>query len=298
MKRGVTLALSLLAVACRGGSGQTSVSFDGPQALRWVQHQVAAGPRVPGTPAHRVIGDWIEAELRSRADTVEVQTWTHVTERGDSLPMRNVLARFRPADPNRVLYVAHWDSRPNADEDPDPARRRQPVPGANDGASGVALLLGVADALKREPPGVGVDLLFTDGEDWGEDFSGPDALIGSRFFARNLPPGYRPLFAVVWDMVGDRDQLFEQEGNSLDRSPEVVERVWTTAESLGLGRVFRPRRGWSMIDDHIPLLDAGLRAIDVIDPDYDAWHTTADTPDKVSAQSLENVGRVALALVR
>jgi hypothetical protein len=298
MKRGVGLALSLLAVACRGGSGQTSVTFDGRQALLWVQHQVAAGPRVPGTEAHRVIGAWIEAQLRRRADTVEVQAWTHVTQRGDSLPMRNFLARFRPADPNRVLYVAHWDSRPNADEDPDPARRRQPVPGANDGASGVALLLGVADALRLSAPSVGVDLLLTDGEDWGDDFSGPDALIGARYFARTLPPGYRPLFAVVWDMVGDRNQRFEQEGHSLDRSPEVVERVWTTAESLGLRRVFRPQRGGYITDDHIPLLEAGLRAIDVIDWEYDAWHTTADTPDKVSAQSLENVGRVALALVR
>jgi hypothetical protein len=145
---------------------------------------------------------------------------------------------------------------------------------------------------------VGVDLLLTDGEDWGDDFSGPDALIGARYFARTLPPGYRPLFAVVWDMVGDRNQRFEQEGHSLDRSPEVVERVWTTAESLGLRRVFRPQRGGYITDDHIPLLEAGLRAIDVIDWEYDAWHTTADTPDKVSAQSLENVGRVALALVR
>lgn len=289
-----------LAIGCRGSS-LASQQFDGRQALRWVEHQVAAGPRIPNTAAHRAIGDWLVAELRTRADSVEVQEFTHVAQAGDTLHLRNVIARFRPADPNRVLYVSHWDSRPRADQDPDQAKRLLPVPGANDGASSTAVLLGVADAFKRAPPSVGVDLVFVDGEDWG-DFDGPDVLLGSRHFARNLPAGYRPLFAVVWDMVGDRDQVFEQEGYSLDRAPEVVERVWTAAEDLGLRRVFRARRGGYVTDDHVPLLEAGLRAIDVIDLEYGPnnsyWHTTADTPDKLSAESLANVGRVALALVR
>ncbi|OGT95252.1 MAG: hypothetical protein A2083_02010 [Gemmatimonadetes bacterium GWC2_71_9] len=289
-----------LAIGCRGSS-LASQQFDGRQALRWVEHQVAAGPRIPNTAAHRAIGDWLVAELRTRADAVEVQEFTHVTQAGDTLHLRNVIARFRPADPNRVLYVSHWDSRPRADQDPDQAKRLLPVPGANDGASSTAVLLGVADAFKRAPPSVGVDLVFVDGEDWG-DFDGPDVLLGSRHFARNLPAGYRPLFAVVWDMVGDRDQVFEQEGYSLDRAPEVVERVWTAAEDLGLRRVFRARRGGYVTDDHVPLLEAGLRAIDVIDLEYGPnnsyWHTTADTPDKLSAESLANAGRLALALVR
>lgn len=289
-----------LAIGCRGSS-LASQQFDGRQALRWVEHQVAAGPRIPNTAAHRAIGDWLVAELRTRADSVEVQEFTHVAQAGDTLHLRNVIARFRPADPNRVLYVSHWDSRPRADQDPDQAKRLLPVPGANDGASSTAVLLGVADAFKRAPPSVGVDLVFVDGEDWG-DFDGPDVLLGSRHFARNLPAGYRPLFAVVWDMVGDRDQVFEQEGYSLDRAPEVVERVWTAAEDLGLRRVFRARRGGYVTDDQVPLLEAGLRAIDVIDLEYGPnnsyWHTTADTPDKLSAESLANVGRVALALVR
>lgn len=294
------LAALALVLACRGTSKLASQQFDGRLALRWVEHQVEAGPRVPNTPAHRAVGDWLIAELRARADTVEVQAFTHVTQGGggDTLRLRNIIARFRPAEPNRVLYVSHWDSRPHADADPDPARRHLPVPGANDGASSTALLLAVADVLRREPPAVGVDLLFTDGEDWGDDFSGPDALIGSRYFAQHLPEGYRPLFAVVWDMVGERDQQFEQEGHSVSRAPEVVERVWRTAEDLGLRRVFRARQGIPIADDHLPLLDAGLRAIDVIDIDYAAHHTTADTVDKISAESLARVGRVALALVR
>lgn len=286
----------LFAAACRGGA-QQAPPFDGAQALRWVEHQVAAGPRIPNTPAHRAIGLWLEQELRARADSVEVQEFTHVTEAGDTLHLRNVLARFRPSDPSRVLFLSHWDSRPRADQEEDPSRRAQPVPGANDGASSTAVLLGVADALKRTPPSVGVDLLFVDGEDYG-DFDGPDVLLGSRYFARHLPAGYRPLYAVLFDMVGDRDQRFLQEEYSLQGAPEVVERVWTAAEEIGLSRVFRDQRTGGIVDDHVPLLEAGLRAIDVIDMDYPYWHTTADTPDKISARSLENVGKLALYLVR
>jgi len=298
MTRPVALAILVLA-ACRGSASQAVPQFDGAQALRWVEHQVAAGPRVPGTAGHRAIGDWLEAELRRRADSVEVQRFTHVTQQGDSLPLRNIIARFRPSDPNRVLFLAHWDTKPHADRDPVPVRRSEPVPGANDGASGVAVLLGVADELRRAPPSFGVDLLFTDGEDYGT-FEGdaPDNLIGSRYFAAHLPAGYRPLFAVLFDMVGGRDQQFEQEGYSMQYAPEVVERVWRTAEEIGLGRVFRPRRGTPIQDDHLPLLQVGIRAVDVIGFPYTYWHTTSDTPDKISAASLADVGRLALALVR
>jgi hypothetical protein len=126
----------------------TPGEFDAAAAMRYVEQQVAFGPRVPGTPAHRAMGDWLVSELRARADTVIVQEWTHTTVDGKKLPMRNILARFRPADPKRVLYVAHWDTRPVSDKETDPALAALPVPGANDGGSGVAILLGVADALK------------------------------------------------------------------------------------------------------------------------------------------------------
>jgi len=299
MMRATALVVLALAAACRGGSSGAAQGFDGVQALRRVERQVAAGARVPGTAAHRAIGDWIEAELQRRADTVEVQRFTHVTVAGDTLPLRNIIARFQPANSSRVLFLTHWDSRPRADQDPDPALRSRPVPGANDGASGVAVLLGVADALRRAPPSLGVDLLFVDGEDYGSfDGEAPDVLLGSKHFAANLPVGYRPLFAVLLDMVGARDQQFEQEGYSLDAAPEVVERVWSAAEDIGLGRVFRPRRGISVTDDHIPLLRAGIRAIDVIGFPWDYWHTTSDTPDKLSAETLARVGSLVLALVR
>lgn len=296
-----TLLPLVVAFACRNGSGGEAPQFDGALAKRRVEHMVAAGPRVPGTPGHRAIGDWLVEQLRATADTVVVQEWVHVTAGGDSLPMRNIMARFRPADPNRVLYVSHWDTRPVSDHDPDPARRSQPTPGANDGGSSTALLLGVADELKRQPPGMGVDLLFVDGEDWG-DFSTQDVLIGSRYFARHLPQGYRPLFAVVWDIVGAERPRFLREGYSLQGAPEVVERVWQTAQQQGARDLFVNQDGGATTDDHVPLIEAGIRAIDVIDQlgagGYAAWHTTQDTPDKISAATLARVGRVALALLR
>ena len=288
-------------VACHGSQSQAQ-RFDAVQAMGWVRYQVAAGPRAPGLPGHRAIADWLARELRSRADSVEIQAFTHVTAAGDTLRLENILARFRPADPNRILYLTHWDTRPVAENDPDSAKRALPIPGANDGASGTALLLGVADALKQTPPSVGVDLLFVDGEDYGsfEADSQKDVLIGARYFAQHLPAaGYRPLFAVLWDMIGGRNQVIYEEGWSVERAPEIVDRVWSTAAELHLGSMFRPVNGGPILDDHVPLLEAGIPAIDVIGfENYRAWHhTLEDTPDKMSEASLAGVGRLALALL-
>ena len=290
-----------LGVACHGSQSEAQ-RFDAAQAMSWVRYQVAAGPRAPGLPAHQRIADWLARELRARADSVEIQAFTHVTAARDTLHLVNVLARFRPSDPTRILYLTHWDTRPVAENDPDSAKRGTPIPGANDGASGTALLLGVADALKKAPPQVGVDLLFVDGEDYGsfEADSQQDVLIGARYFARHLPSaGYRPLFAVLWDMIGGRDQVINEEGYSVERAPEVVDRVWSTAADLHLGSMFRRVNGGAIVDDHVPLLEVGIRAIDVIGfENYRAWHhTLQDTPDKVSETTLAGVGRLALALL-
>lgn len=275
-------------------------AFDGETALARVRTQLAFGMRIPNTPAHVATGDWILAELRKSADTVVVQAFTHVTDKGDTLHLRNFIARFRLADRRRVLYLTHWDSRPVAEGAADSALRALPTPGANDGASGVALLLGIAEALKAAAPAMGVDLLFVDGEDYGSfDAPAHDVLLGSRHFATQPPDsGYAPMFGVLFDMIGDADLQIYQEGNSLQRAPEVVSRVWEKARELGLQGVFIPESKWTVTDDHIPLLDAGMRVIDVIDLDYPYHHTPADTPDKVSAESLRKVGALALALVR
>ena len=299
-------ALFLLG-ACERSASTPTTPFDGEVARGYVKTQLDFGSRVPGTEAARKTGDWIVAEMRQRADTVIEQKWNHVTAKGDTLPLRNIFARFRPQATTRILYVTHWDSRPVSDQAEDPAKRSLPVPGANDGASGVGLFIALGDILKKTPPTVGVDLLFVDGEDYGT-FGPPDVdvLLGSTYFAANQPPGYQPIFGVLFDMIGDADLEIPQESNSVERAPEVVARVWDTAAKLGYQRYFPPRTGYAVTDDHIPLLDKGLRVIDVIDLDYlgppgsgkpNYHHTPDDTLDKVSARSLKIVGDVAYALI-
>jgi glutaminyl-peptide cyclotransferase len=236
--------------------------------------------------------------MRQRADTVIVQSWSYTTVKGTVLPLRNILARFRPTATDRVLYLTHWDTRPISDEAPDSSQRHLAMPGANDGASGVALFLALGDVLKKTPPTVGVDLLFVDGEDYGDFPKMQDVLLGSTYFAAHLPePGYRPLYGVLWDMIGDRDLDIYEEVNSVQRAPEVVNRVWNEAADLGYQQYFIPQTKYTVTDDHLPLLKAGLRVIDVIDLDYPAHHTPQDTIDKISAQSLQVVGDVAVKLV-
>lgn len=302
------LLFALTVAACSGSdaSGRPGASamtaptgFDGAAAIGHVRAQLAFGPRVPGTPAHKAAGDWLVAELAKLADTVIVQEWTHTTADGIRLPMRNIIARFAPAAARRVLYLAHWDSRPRSEKATDPAQRALPVPGGNDGGSGVAILLGVAEALKKQPASVGVDLLFVDGEDWGNFDTNTDVLIGSKYFAEHLPSaGYAPLFGVVWDMVGDEFPVFLYESNSMQAAPEVVQRVWSTAARLGHANVFQTREYGPITDDHLPLIAKGLRVIDVIDLDYPWHHTPEDTADKVSQRTLQIVGDVALTLLR
>ena len=293
------VAFALLAACETAESFAAKTAFSGARAMEYVRTQLDFGPRVPGTEPHRRTGDWIVAQMRERADTVIVQSFSHVSSSGDTIPMRNILARIKPGETQRVLYVAHWDTRPISDRASNPADRATPVPGANDGASGVALLMAVADVLKSAPPTWGVDLLFVDGEDFGDFTAGRDVLIGAKYFAQHLPaPDYRPLFGIVWDMIGDANLGIYQEGHSVRRAPEIVSRVWQTAADLGYTGYFVPRVGESITDDHLPLLDAGLRVIDVIDIEFTAHHTPFDTIDKVSERSLQVVGDVAVKLLQ
>ena len=280
--------------------GNAASEFNADSAMSYVRQQLAYGPRVPGTPGWQRTGDWIVQRLQANGAQVTEQKWTHTLATKKQIPMRNIFARFNPEAKERILYIAHWDTRPNADSDSDPANHTKPIPGANDGASGVALLLAVADALKKAPPTVGVDLLFVDGEDYGTFGPDVDVLIGATYFAAHLPsPDYRPLFGVVWDMIGDANLNIPQEMYSVQQAPEVVQRVWSTAKELGYEKYFLPdTRSYTITDDHYPLLKAGLRVIDVIDIDYDAHHTMGDDIHRVSVESLKVVGDVAMALLR
>lgn len=293
------MTLTALAAACGAGSGPPPArEFSGKQAMDYVTRQVAFGPRVPGTPGHAAMAAWLDSMARARADSVTLQQWWHHPATGDSVLMTNVLAQFNLKATDRVLYLAHWDTRPRADQDA--TDKNSPIPGADDGGSGVAVLLGVADALKKLPPTVGVDLLFVDGEDFGM-FGPPrvDVLIGAAYYAQHPVAGAHPLFAVLFDMIGHKNLQIPIEENSQVAAPDVVDRFWGTAESMGYGHIFVRTPTSGIIDDHIPLIDAGIRTIDVIDiSNYPYWHTMQDTPDKESAQSLEAVGNVAVGVIR
>jgi glutaminyl-peptide cyclotransferase len=211
--------------------------------------------------------------------------------------MANVVARFNLKARDRLLFAAHWDTRPIADQDPDPAFRDKPIPGADDGASGVAVLMELANVLSRHAPPIGVDLVFFDGEDYGPD----EMYLGAEHFAANLPPGYQPLYGILLDMVGDQHPVFLQEASSLQEAPEVVARVWNVAEQMGYGSYFPRQKGMAIEDDHLPLNRAGIRTIDVIDFDYGPdnryWHTHLDDLQHVAPSGLGVVGSVLLKLV-
>lgn len=252
------------------------VSFDGQRAYADVKTQVAFGSRVPGTEGHAQVQKWIGDELVKAGWQVEVQ-------KSEALghPIQNIVAK-RGDQPPQIVIGAHYDTRMFADNDPDPAQHKNYVPGANDGASGVAVLLELARSLPKET--VPVWLVFFDAEDNG-NIEGWDWILGSREFVKNNP--IQPRAVVVVDMIGDADLNIYKERNS---NPDLTDQIWAVAKSLGYENKFVPDYKYSMIDDHTPFLEAGLPAVDLIDFDYPYWHTVQDTPDKVSAQSLQAVG--------
>jgi glutaminyl-peptide cyclotransferase len=252
------------------------VSFDGQHAYADVQTQVAFGERVPGTDGHAKVEAWMRAELESAGWQVEIQTSEALGH-----PVENLVAKRGDKSP-QIIIGAHYDSRIFADHDPDPANHTKPMPGANDGASGVAVLLEMARTLPKDT--VPVWLVFFDAEDNG-NIQGWDWILGSREFVKNNV--IQPQAVVVIDMIGDADLNIYKERNS---NPEITDEIWAAAKSLGYQNKFIPAYKYSMEDDHTPFLQAGLPAVDIIDFDYPYWHTTLDTPDKVSAESLQTVG--------
>lgn len=259
----------------------TPGTFNGEQALADVQTQTAFGPRTPGSDGHAQVQDWIMSELEAAGWIVEVQSSVMMGH-----PIENIVAR-RSEEAPQLILGAHYDTRFFADNDPQPKNLGQPVPGANDGASGVAVLLELARVLPAES--IPAWLVFFDAEDNGR-IEGWDWILGSRAFVRQNP-AVVPRAVVIVDMVGDADLNLYKEQNS---TPSVRDEIWAVAAELGYGNVFIDKEKYSMLDDHTPFLEAGLPAVDIIDFDYPYWHTVEDTPDKVSAASLEAVGATLL----
>lgn len=276
--------------------------FDGERALQDAAYQLAAGPRSVGSPAHREIGDWIAAEARKAGWQVEIQE-----TRYQGQPVRNIIAKWGQGEP-WVVLGAHYDSRLAADRDLDPLKQSQPVPGANDGASGVAVLLELARTLPTRlagenlpistatPGGDGavlragqIWLVFFDSEDNGR-LPGWDWILGSSAFVTDLQDqaGEKlPDAAVIVDMIGDKDLNIPFEQSS---DPILKQEIWAQAAALGYSSQFLSTDGLNILDDHTPFLKAGIPAVDLIDFSYPFYHTSEDTLDKISAQSLQAVG--------
>ena len=260
------------------------VDFSGQVALEQVAAQLAFGHRITGSETNRAMGDWLIQELTALGWKVTEQPFVAA---GD-VAARNLIA-VQGSGPAGVIG-AHYDTRMVADEDPDPALQAQPVPGANDGASGVAVLMELARTLDVAASGHTLCLVFFDAEDNGRIPSW-DWILGSTYYVahqEDVPPCIDPRFAVIVDMIGDADQQVYVERNS---TPGLSQALWTQAAALGYEETIIARPGYAMLDDHTPFLQAGIPAADMIDFDYPHWHTTADTLDKISAQSLERIGR-------
>jgi len=288
----------LIALALLPGACGARFPVDGARALERVRRQVDAGPRVVGTPAHDAVRDWIAAEVTRLGGRLERQRFVDSTL-GRPLEVTNLIGHFGPAGARRVVLCAHYDSRPWCDEDPDTSQRSRPVPGANDGGSGVAVLLEVAELMRVQSPPLGVDLVFFDAEDLGTRERPDDFCLGSKGYAARLPAAgdpARPAAAFLFDMVGERALQIWAERNSSELAANLVELVTAAAHATG-ARDFHPQVRYTIIDDHIPLNQAGLPAVDILDFDYRAWHTHLDTPAQLSARSLAEVAGVAAWLV-
>jgi len=280
------LAVSLIAVVLVSilvwqlGSFAPSqnVTFDGERAYRHVIAQMEFGPRIPGTEGNRKAGDYIAEQLKQTGWAVEFQEFGYM-----NTPIRNIIGRANPEKGPIIILGAHYDTRRWADQDP--AQSTEPVPGANDGASGVAVLLELARVLDLSKVHHEIWLVFFDAEDNGY-IERWNWLVGSTYMAETLR--VQPEAMILLDMIGDSDQQIYYEVNS---DHALSERIWTVASQLGYGDHFIPQARWQIIDDHIPFAKRGIPAIDIIDFDYPYWHTINDTTDKVSPDSLERVGR-------
>lgn len=311
--------LSLLWVSCGERRPQTqepsqvgtTPSFHADSAFALVEKQVALGPRIPNSVPHQKAGDFIIQTLKAYGARVYVQEFEATSYDGQKLRLRNIIGSFRPDVQKRILLAAHWDTRPFSDKDSQ--FPMMPFDGANDGASGVAVLLEVARHL-QSPPAVGVDLIFFDGEDWGEpdgtSIPKPPGLdswycLGSQYWSKNKHvPGYRAYFGILLDMVGGKDAQFFQEGTSVAYAPKVVDKVWSTAAQLGYSSTFITQSEDPITDDHLFVNQlAGIPMIDITPflPGHGYFgefhHTQKDNLAGISPRTLGIVGHVVMQVI-
>lgn len=267
-------------------------AFDSANAWAMLVKQCDFGPRPVGSPAHEKMRSWLLDEMRKYADVTAAQDFTYKGH-----PLTNVIGVFNRDAKRQVLLCAHWDTRPTADQELDPAKKKLPILGASDGASGVAVLLELAREFKAQKPAVGVVMVMLDGEDFGSFEKDEGVLLGAKYFAAHHK-GYHPDLGVLLDMVGDKSLDIRREPNSQNFAPGTNDKFFRIAKELGYGKsIIDEPMQYPITDDHIPLNQANIPTIDIIDFDYAYWHTLDDTPEHCSAESLAAVGNTLAELV-
>lgn len=296
-------------------------AFNADSAYAYTAKQVAFGPRVPNKPAHIACGNYLVAKLKSFGLKVQEQPFKAMTFDGTQISGRNIIAQYQPQAARRIALFAHWDTRPYADEEKDPAKRKLPIDGASDGASAVAVALEIARTLSLQPeklaPNVGVDVILVDAEDWGFDAGtqagqknllagqGDGWCLGSQYWAKNMvPAGYKAEYGILFDMVGAKDGHFTREGTSRQNALSVVNKIWNTATQLGYSDFFLFKDTDPITDDHVYTNQAGIPTVDIYDhPAYgDAYfppyhHTTADNMSIIDRKTMKAVGQTVLQVL-
>lgn len=289
--------------------------FCADSAMQYIIRQCEFGPRVTGTEAHSICGDYIVSQFKAMGTQVTEQKAELTAYDGTKLPGRNIIASINPDAQQRLLLCAHWDCRPWADNDDNEANHHTPILAANDAASGVAVMLEIARALQQHPIKMGIDFVCFDAEDWGtpqweedipEDSDGGWCL-GSKYWSKNPHvSGYWAQIGILLDMVGGRGATFARESYSDYYAQPIVDLVWNTAAKLGYGNIFQNRQGGAVTDDHVPVNQyAGIHCIDII-PNYQnamgssfgpTWHTVNDTPENIDPAILKAVGQTLLQVI-
>lgn len=282
-------------------------NFDADSAFAYTKAQVDFGPRIPSTPAHAACADYLENKFKSFGAQVFIQTAPIKTYDGKTHQLKNIIAAFEPEKTQRVLITAHWDARPFSDADSDEKNRDKPFDAANDGASGVAVILEMARQIQLQKPNVGVDFILWDLEDYGnanDQSSGESTwCLGSQYWAKNPPvKGYKAMYAINLDMVGGENAQFTMDAVSRRYAPKVVQKVWGIADEIGYSSYFVNLNSGEIIDDHYWVNQAGIPCIDIINYSekgefYKNWHTQLDNLNNIDRNTLKAVGQVVLETI-
>lgn len=279
-----------------------AVSFNEDTAFNYIKMQMSFGPRIPNSKGHKACGDYLISTLKSFADKVQVQSFSSAAFTGEVLKGRNIIARFDEKNANRIVLFAHWDTRPFADRNE--STKSQPVPGADDGGSGVGVLLEIARLLKISKPQIGVDIILFDCEDYGDAGGRPETYcLGSQYWAKNPPiPAYAPKYGILLDMVGARSATFMKEGYSRQYAPGIVDKVWNTAIGSGYGAYFVNVDAEPVTDDHYFVNSlAKIPTIDIINKTNTGfgnhWHTPNDNLDIIDKSVLKAVGQTLINVI-